>query len=107
MATVVHNSEVCRKQSNRVGIPSAGGRTAIAQVRRPDLHPNYIIPVLTNAIKIMRLLENSDRPLNVNEVAELTGVSKSTTYRILRTLSVHGYLPLGAEGVYTFRSLRL
>jgi len=78
------------------------GRTSVAKIRRPDLHPNYIIPVLCKALRIIRLLEETDRPLNLAEVVASTGVSKTTTYRILRTLSAHGYLPRGDDGVYSF-----
>ncbi len=93
------------------GIPSSHqereladeSRTAAARMKRPELHQSYIIPVLSKAIKIIRLLENSDAPLKIDEIARRTGVSHSTTYRILRTLSAYGYMPKGSAGVYCFK----
>lgn len=78
-------------------------RTDSARRRHPHVHRSYLIPVLSKALMIMEVLKRSDRPLNVHELADATGVSKSTTYRILRTLSAHGYLPDGADGVYSFK----
>jgi Fic family protein len=78
-------------------------RTADARIRRPEVQQSYIVPVLSKAIKIIRLLENSDKPLKIAEIARHTGVSHSTTYRILRTLSAYGYMPKGSVGVYRFK----
>jgi len=78
-------------------------RTLAARIRRPEVHQSYVIPVLSKAITIIRLLETTDERLNVNEIARRTGIAKTTTYRILRTLSAHGYLPYGAEGIYSFK----
>lgn len=78
-------------------------RTLAAQIRRPDIHRSYLVPVLSKAFHIMRLLETNGRPLTMSEIYEKTGYSKTTVYRILRTLSAHGYLPSGAHGVYDFK----
>jgi hypothetical protein len=78
-------------------------RTAAAKIRRPEVHQTYLVPVLSKAIKIIRLLENSEKPLKIDEIARHTGVSHSTTYRILRTLSAYGYMPKGSAGVYCFK----
>jgi AraC-like DNA-binding protein len=81
-------------------------RTTAAKIRRSEVHQNYLVPVLSKAIKIIRLLENNDKPLKVDEIARQTGVSHSTTYRILRTLSAHNYMPEGSAGVYCFKQRR-
>jgi transcription initiation factor IIE alpha subunit len=78
-------------------------RTLAAQIRRPDIHRSYLVPVLSKAFHIMRLLETNGGPLTMNEIWEKTGYSKTTVYRILRTLSAHGYLPSGVHGVYDFK----
>jgi Fic family protein len=78
-------------------------RTAAAKIRRPEVQQTYMVPVLSKAIKIIRLLENSEKPLKIDEIARHTGVSHSTTYRILRTLSAYGYMPKGSDGVYCFK----
>lgn len=78
-------------------------RTDSARRRNPDVHRSYMIPVLSKALTIMEVLKTSERPLNVQQLAETTGIPKTTTYRIVRTLSAYGYLPDGADGVYSFR----
>lgn len=84
---------------------AGSSRTSAAQRRRPELQQSYIVPVLCKAFEIVRLLESSDRALNVNEISKSTGVAKSTTYRILRTLSAYGFMPHGSDGVYSFHHL--
>lgn len=78
-------------------------RTVSAQFRRPDINRSYVVPVLSKALRIMRLLEMTERPMSIPQICEATGVAHSTVYRILRTLSAHGYLPRGDHGVYAFR----
>jgi hypothetical protein len=78
-------------------------RTKAARRRNPRLHRSYIIPVLSKALVVMEILTSTERPLNVRELVDRTGISKTTVYRILRTLSAYGYLPDGSGGVYSFR----
>lgn len=78
-------------------------RTDAARKRRPHVNRSYIIPVLSKALLIIDVLQKTERPLTVDELTTMTGTAKSTVYRILRTLSAHGYLPDGADGIYSFR----
>lgn len=78
-------------------------RTDSARRRNPHVHQSYIIPVLSKALVLIEVMKKSERPLNVDELARRTGIAKSTVYRILRTLSAYGYLPDGADGIYSFR----
>jgi hypothetical protein len=78
-------------------------RTDAARSRHPHVNRSYIIPVLSKALVIMEILRKSERPLSVDELTKITGVAKSTVYRILRTLSAYGHLPDGADGIYSFR----
>ena len=80
-------------------------RTLASQIQRPNVHRSYIVPVLSKALNIMRLIETSERPMNIQEICEATGYSKTTVYRILRTLAAHGYMPNGSNGVYSFRHI--
>jgi len=79
-------------------------RTRSAQIRRPEVNRSYIVPVLGKAIRILQLLEKSEKTLNVDEIVRETDIAKSTVYRILRTFSAYGYLPDGADGLYHLRS---
>jgi hypothetical protein len=78
-------------------------RTESARRRNPGLHRSYIIPVLSKALVVMEILRSTERPLNVRELVDRTGISKTTVYRILRTLSAYGYLPNGSGGIYSLR----
>jgi IclR helix-turn-helix domain len=78
-------------------------RTDSARRRNPQVQRSYIIPVLSKALIVMEILKVAERPLNITELVDRTGISKTTVYRILRTLSAYGYLPDGSEGVYSFR----
>lgn len=80
-------------------------RTDAARRRNPHVQRSYIIPVLCKALTIIELLKDSDRPLNIQHLSKTTGIAKTTVYRILRTLSAYGYLPDGADGVYSFRHI--
>lgn len=78
-------------------------RTDAARRRNPHVDRSYIIPVLSKALMVMEVLRGTKRPVNIGELVEKTGISRTTVYRILRTLSAYGYLPDGSEGVYSFR----
>lgn len=78
-------------------------RTDSARRRNPHVNRSYIIPVLRKALLVIEVMKSSERPLNVDQLAKITGIAKSTVYRILRTLSAYGYLPDGADGIYSFR----
>ena len=71
---------------------STRSRSIAARFRHPELDRSYIIPVLSKALQIIALLDSAQTPLNVTQVSERTGFAKSTVYRILRTLSAHGYI---------------
>ncbi len=77
-------------------------RTIAARKRNPGIHRDYIIPILSKALSILDLLNETQRPMSTHEIARRTGYSLTTVYRILRTLSAYGYLPEGCDGIYTF-----
>lgn len=99
------NSEISARQVHPASEQElvVRSRTVSAQFRRPDINRSYVVPVLSKALRIMRLLEMTERPMSIPQISEATGVAHSTVYRILRTLSAHGYLPRGDHGVYAFR----
>jgi hypothetical protein len=95
-------------QSGRTFVPKPElvleSRTLAARKRNPEVHVNYIIPVLNKALCILNLLKEAKQPMNTQQIAKATGYPLTTVYRILRTFSAHGYFPDGKHGVYTFRS---
>ena len=62
----------------------------------------YLIPVLTKALDILELLQAEDQPLVLEEVHKRTKVSKTTVYRILKTLVHRGYVSQTADRHYRY-----
>lgn len=60
----------------------------------------YLIPVLSKALDILELLQSDNRPLNLEAIYEQTNISKTTVYRILKTLVHRGYLAQTQDGLY-------
>lgn len=61
----------------------------------------YLVPVLMRTLDVLEVLSNSDQPLKMNEISQRTGISKTTTYRILRTLVYRGYVAQDLEGRFS------
>ena len=60
----------------------------------------YLIPVLSKALDILELLQRGNRPQSLESIYEQTSISKTTVYRILKTLVHRGYLAQTQEGLY-------
>jgi IclR helix-turn-helix domain len=58
----------------------------------------YTVPVLTHALDILEYLRERNIPLRLNEISDATGVSLTTTYRILQTLVRREYVTHDPEG---------
>jgi len=65
----------------------------------------YVVPVLLSTLDILEFLSRIEAPLKMNEISDVTGVSLTTTYRILQTLVHRGYLDQNFEGKYSIASL--
>ena len=63
----------------------------------------YLIPVLSKALDILELVQNESEPLVLEEIYRRTRISKTTVYRILKTLVHRGYLAQTDDR--TYRSL--
>jgi ribose transport system substrate-binding protein len=60
----------------------------------------YLIPVLSKALRILELFHEDNRPQSVEALHARTRFSKSTVYRILKTLAHHGYISQTQDGCY-------
>jgi ribose transport system substrate-binding protein len=60
----------------------------------------YLIPVLTKALDILELLQNENQPMVLETIHKQTKISKTTVYRILKTLVHRGYVGQGADRQY-------
>lgn len=60
----------------------------------------YLIPVLTKALDILELLQNENQPMVLETIHRRTKISKTTVYRILKTLVHRGYVGQTADRHY-------
>ena len=74
----------------------------VRRIRLPKAAPKrlYLIPVLSKALDILELLQTDNRPQSLEAIYEQTNISKTTVYRILKTLVHRGYLAQTQDGLY-------
>ena len=60
----------------------------------------YLIPILSKALDVIELLEQQHAPLTLEDVYQKTHISKTSVYRILKTLVHRGYLAQSQNGQY-------
>jgi ribose transport system substrate-binding protein len=60
----------------------------------------YLIPVLTKALDILELLQAENQPMVLESIHKQTKISKTTVYRILKTLVHRGYVGQTADRHY-------
>jgi ribose transport system substrate-binding protein len=60
----------------------------------------YLIPILSKALDVLELLEHSHAPLSLEDVYQKTLISKTSVYRILKTLVHRGYVAQSQNGQY-------
>lgn len=58
------------------------------------------IRVVTRVLKILEALDRAPTGIDLKGVAQVTGINKSTAYRILAHLESEGYLFRGSRGAY-------
>jgi ribose transport system substrate-binding protein len=60
----------------------------------------YLIPILSKALDVLELLEQSHAPVTLEDVYQKTQISKTSVYRILKTLVHRGYVAQAQNGQY-------
>ncbi len=60
----------------------------------------YLIPVLSKALDVLELLQNERGPLTLEGIYQRSAISKTTVYRILKTLVHRGYVAQSQDGEY-------
>jgi ribose transport system substrate-binding protein len=60
----------------------------------------YLIPVLSKSLDILELLQAENRPMSLETIHRRTRISKTTVYRVLKTLVHRGYLAQSPDGMY-------
>lgn len=70
--------------------------------RRPKAKRLYLIPVLTRALDVLELLQAEGRPMVLEAIHKRVGASKTTVYRILKTLVHRGYVGQTSDREYEY-----
>jgi IclR family transcriptional regulator, KDG regulon repressor len=52
----------------------------------------YNAPILKKAVEVIKLIVRENKPLGVTDIARVLGLSKSTTFGILKSLEEEGFL---------------
>jgi hypothetical protein len=60
----------------------------------------YIVPMVARAIVIWERLQQSSGALSIDYLCDVTGYSRTSIYRILRTLAIFGYVVRESPGEY-------
>ena len=60
----------------------------------------YLIPILSKALDVLELLEQNHSPVALEDVYQKTQISKTSVYRILKTLVHRGYVAQSQNGLY-------
>ena len=60
----------------------------------------YLIPILSKALDVLELLESNHAPVALEDVYQKTQISKTSVYRILKTLVHRGYVAQSQSGLY-------
>ena len=60
----------------------------------------YLIPILSKALDVLEMLEQENIPQTLEDVYQKTQISKTSVYRILKTLVHRGYLAQAQNGTY-------
>jgi ribose transport system substrate-binding protein len=60
----------------------------------------YLIPILSKALDVIELLEQDHTTLTLEDIYQRTSISKTSVYRILKTLVHRGYLAQTPSGRY-------
>lgn len=60
----------------------------------------YLIPVLSKSLDILELLQTRNQSISLEQIHRETRISKTTVYRVLKTLVHRGYLAQSSDGTY-------
>jgi len=70
--------------------------------RKPKPKRLYLIPVVTKTLDVLELLQTENQPMMLETIHRRVKVSKTTVYRILKTLVHRGYVGQTADRHYEY-----
>jgi len=85
-------------QSEQIGMTAIARRDG--RLTKPKIKRLYLIPILSKALDVLELLEQTNGPIALEDVYQQTNISKTSVYRILKTLVHRGYVAQGQSGQY-------
>ena len=81
------------------------GRPAKAKAQnKADGRDQYFSRAVGKALEVLELLQSEPEPLPVNEIAQRIQLSKTSTFRLLRTLETIGCITIDGRGQYKLAS---
>ena len=81
-------------------------RTEWSRRLNPHLDREYIVPILLNALVVQDLLREHPQGPKIDQIKLLTGIPKTTVYRILRTYVATGHIHSVDSGQYFLMAAR-
>lgn len=72
-------------------------------VKRPEKSPErdkYFSRAVSKALETLEFLQSESNAISMNEIAKRLQLSKTSTFRLLRTLETSGYIVLDGRGQY-------
>jgi ribose transport system substrate-binding protein len=77
-----------------------GQHTEKVRLAKARIKRLYLIPILSKALDVLELLEESHAPIALEDVYKKTNISKTSVYRILKTFAHRGYVAQSQNGQY-------
>ena len=77
--------------------PRASAPEKMEDSAAPD---KYFSRAVSKALEVLELLQNEANAMPMNEIAKRTRLSKTSVFRLLRTLELTGYVALDGRGQY-------
>src|SRR5215469_14657236 len=74
-----------------------------AQAKHPagaPTHDKYFSRAVSKALQALEFLQNETNSMSMNEVAQRLQLSKTSAFRLLRTLEATGYVAQDSRGKY-------
>jgi ribose transport system substrate-binding protein len=72
----------------------------MSEMAGSGLNGLYHIPILSKALDILEFMQNERQAVSLEELYQVTKFSKTSVYRILKTLEHRGYLAHQEDGLY-------
>jgi ribose transport system substrate-binding protein len=84
----------------RAAAPALQILQGVNQLASGKIKRLYLIPILSKALDVLEMLEEQNAGMTLEEVYQRTKISKTSVYRILKTLVHRGYVAHGESGEY-------